>query len=275
MRSSIWKRSWILLLGLACLNTLCLNALPRLGAEESVLSGLEKAKQELTQAKYLLRYKYQTSETIRYEIEQLVTIDTTIAGNHQKTQLRTQSERSFAVEGVDPNGDMRFSHTINRVNMWSEVGGRAPVHENDARSAVGGFPPGLPQSLQGGENRLFPGGRRGQVDHDVSVLRQGRLEPRAFGFDAGDFAKIVVEPGLQTARQFLKQRRVESPGTGGRQPRGRDQPFDPVHPAGVPQIGAPGEPGQDQAVRQGFHPGNRVIVVFPDNGEVLQPLGGV
>lgn len=83
---------------------------------------------------YTLRYQFRSDETIKYDIEQLVSIDTTIAGTHQKTQLRTQSTRCFKVEAVDKQGNIRFSHTIDRVNMWSEVDGRAPVHFDTAES---------------------------------------------------------------------------------------------------------------------------------------------
>jgi hypothetical protein len=79
-------------------------------------------------ARFLLRYKYRPGETITYDLEQLVAIDTTIAGNNQKTKLRTKSIRSLRVDQVDDQANMRFTHVIDRVDMWSEVGGRQPVH---------------------------------------------------------------------------------------------------------------------------------------------------
>lgn len=111
----------------------CTVASPRIWADEpkpeepsaEVLQDLEKAKAELTQSTYVLRYKYQPGETIHYSVEQLVSVDTSIAGNRQQTQLRSRSGRSLKVEAVDPStGVMQFAHTVDYVDMWSEVSGR-------------------------------------------------------------------------------------------------------------------------------------------------------
>ncbi len=97
-------------------------------ADDAVLQNLEDAKAQLTSDKYRLRYKYEQGETISYAVEHLVAIDTTIAGNNQKTKLRTQSTRSLQVEHVSPEGNMRFAHVVDHVDMWSEVAGRNPLH---------------------------------------------------------------------------------------------------------------------------------------------------
>jgi hypothetical protein len=67
---------------------------------EDVLESLEQVKSDLTTSRHLLRYKYQPGETISYTVEHLVSIDTTIAGNNQKTKLRTKSVRSLQVDEV-------------------------------------------------------------------------------------------------------------------------------------------------------------------------------
>lgn len=114
-----------------------LMALP-LPAADDVLAELQQAKQELTDVKYTLRYKYQPNETLRYTTEQLTTIDTTIGGNHQKTQLRTRSTRSLQVSGVTGEGNIQFAHRIDAVELWSEVSGRQAVQWN---STTGEAPP--------------------------------------------------------------------------------------------------------------------------------------
>jgi hypothetical protein len=81
-----------------------------------------------TAPRYLLQYKYRAGETITYAVEQLASIDTTIAGNNQKTRLRTKSVRSLKVEDVNEQGAMRFVHVVDHVDMWSEVGGRTAIH---------------------------------------------------------------------------------------------------------------------------------------------------
>lgn len=92
-----------------------------------VLRALQEAKQELTAEQHLLRYKYAKGETIRYQVEQLVTIDTTISGNRQETKLQSRSGRTLQVQEVDASGQMRFTNTIDYVDMWSEVSGRQAV----------------------------------------------------------------------------------------------------------------------------------------------------
>lgn len=78
----------------------------------------------------LLQYRYQAGEVVTYAIEHQATVDTTIAGNSQKTQMRSKSTRSLHVEDVQPDGRSRFVHIIDDVDMWSEVGGRAAVRYN-------------------------------------------------------------------------------------------------------------------------------------------------
>jgi hypothetical protein len=113
---------------LACALTIAINAVASMaGADEDVLESLQEAKQDLTAAKCVLRYQFHAGETLSYTLEQLATIDTTISGNNQKTQLRSKSWRSLQVESVADDGNIRFSHTIDQVDMWSEVSGRDAV----------------------------------------------------------------------------------------------------------------------------------------------------
>ncbi len=83
-----------------------------------------------TDATYPLQYKYQVGEVITYTIEHMAKVDTTIAGNTQKTQMRSKSTRSLHVKEVQADGSARFVHVIDDVDMWSEVDGRAAVRYN-------------------------------------------------------------------------------------------------------------------------------------------------
>ncbi len=69
-------------------------------------------------------------EIISYAIEHLATVDTTIAGNTQKTQMRSKSTRTLRVQDVQADGTTRFVHTIEEVDMWSAVDGRAAIRYN-------------------------------------------------------------------------------------------------------------------------------------------------
>lgn len=125
----------------------CVNWVTAADPEAQVLQELENAKAELTSSNYLLRYKYQPGETIRYAVEQLVSVDTSIAGNRQQTQLRSRSGRSLKMEAVDPSsGVMQFAHTVEYVDMWSEVTGRE-AQQYDSRKDKDP-PPGYEQVAQ-------------------------------------------------------------------------------------------------------------------------------
>ena len=104
--------------------------------DSSVADELQAAKEELTNERYLLQYKYEADEVIRYTIEHLATVDTTITGNNQKTKLRTKSTRSIHVKEPSSEGHMQFVHIIDDVDMWSEVAGRAAVRYNSATDEV-------------------------------------------------------------------------------------------------------------------------------------------
>jgi hypothetical protein len=102
--------------------------------DENVLQQLDQAKKELTGSKYSLRYKYLPGETITNVVEQLSTVDTTIAGNNQQTKLRTRSTRSFRVEKVSEDGTITFSHQIDHVTAWCDVTGRETIQYDSSNS---------------------------------------------------------------------------------------------------------------------------------------------
>ena len=99
-------------------------------AAADLTAELDKATSRATNEKHLLRYKLQKGERVSYEVQQLATVDTTIAGNNQQTKLRSKSQRSFVVTNVNGDGDFEFQHIIDSVDMWSEVSGNQAVRYN-------------------------------------------------------------------------------------------------------------------------------------------------
>ena len=91
---------------------------------------LQKVTKRITSEKYQLRYKLKPGETVRYRVEQLATVDTTIADGNQKAKTRNASVRSLQIKDQSKNGNTTFDHTIEEVDMWSEVSGRKPVRYN-------------------------------------------------------------------------------------------------------------------------------------------------
>lgn len=107
-------------------------ALPALLFAEDVEKAFDKAAAQATDQAYVLQYKFKAGEAFTYRVEQIATVDTTIDGNNQKTQLRSGSVRTLRVSAVDGTGNMTFDHVIDEVDMWSEVTGRKAVRYNSA-----------------------------------------------------------------------------------------------------------------------------------------------
>jgi len=92
--------------------------------EDDVLAAIEEAKQELTDNEYLLRYQFEAGQEIKFEIEQLVAIDTKIDQAEQKTRLKSRSKRTLKIERITDDGNFVFSNIIDHVSMFKEVGGK-------------------------------------------------------------------------------------------------------------------------------------------------------
>jgi hypothetical protein len=101
-------------------------------AQADVEEAFDKAATQLTDLEYTLQYKFKPGDSLTYKVEQLATVDTTIDGNNQKTQLRSGSIRTLRVTDVNADGQMTFEHVIDEVDMWSEVTGRQAVSYNSA-----------------------------------------------------------------------------------------------------------------------------------------------
>ena len=96
----------------------------------NLVEDLEKAKKKVLTESYSLRYKLQVGETLRYQVEHLASVDTKIQGNRQTSKSRSVSTKSWRVQKVDADGSIHFVHSIDAVDMWSQVNGRQPVRYN-------------------------------------------------------------------------------------------------------------------------------------------------
>src|SRR5262245_62148309 len=63
------------------------------------------------QEEYLLRYKFQSGELIRWRVTHLGNTDTTIQGNTQSAKMRSVSTKLWRVTGVDAQGNLTFTHS--------------------------------------------------------------------------------------------------------------------------------------------------------------------
>ena len=90
-------------------------------AEPSSSAAAEKS----TGEKYLLRYKFQLGEVLRYRVKHSATISSTIEGTSQQAESTSQSVKALKVTDVLPNGEMEFVYLVEVVRMSNCVPNRA------------------------------------------------------------------------------------------------------------------------------------------------------
>jgi hypothetical protein len=81
---------------------------------------------------YLLRYKFAAGETVRWKVVHLGTTETKIKGNTQTAKSRSVSTKCWRVTDVDDAGNMTFTHSVERVEMWQKLSDRPQVSYDSA-----------------------------------------------------------------------------------------------------------------------------------------------
>jgi len=79
---------------------------------------------------YSLRYKLHAGEEIRTRVSQLATIETTISGSTQTTQMISLSTKLWRIKSVDKSGNITLEHVVENVDMRNEMSGRQEIHYN-------------------------------------------------------------------------------------------------------------------------------------------------
>jgi hypothetical protein len=80
--------------------------------------------------KYLLRYKFEKGEIIRWEVEHKAEVRTTVAGTTQTAETTTVSVKAWKVARVEADGSTKFIHMVDRVDMRNKLTGRQEVRYN-------------------------------------------------------------------------------------------------------------------------------------------------
>ncbi len=80
--------------------------------------------------KYLLRYKFQAGETLRWEVEHLAKIRTTVSGTTQTAETTSNSTKRWQVIDVKDDGSARLVHSVENVDMRQKLTGRKEVRYN-------------------------------------------------------------------------------------------------------------------------------------------------
>ena len=88
---------------------------------------LDRTNRTVVQETHQLQYNLKAGERLAYRVEHLATVDTTVQGNRQTSKSRSISTKVWQVQQVDADGKIHLAHSIEDVDMWSQVDGRQPV----------------------------------------------------------------------------------------------------------------------------------------------------
>lgn len=101
-----------------------------LGADTDIEAQLEAATRKATAREYDLKYRFQASETIRWQVSHDAQTETRIQGNSQTAHARSKSVKMWRVTDVDEEGKMTFVHMIDSVDMWQKLSDHPEVSYN-------------------------------------------------------------------------------------------------------------------------------------------------
>jgi hypothetical protein len=121
MESNKMKISLFFMYGL-CISALLMNSL--------------RAEEE----KYLLRYRFQPGETLRWDVEHRTYTRTTVAKTTQTAETFSNSVKLWRVKEVKPDGTATFEHLVEWVDMRQKLAGSDEVRYNsrtDAKAPLG------------------------------------------------------------------------------------------------------------------------------------------
>lgn len=79
---------------------------------------------------YLLKYKFQPNQTLRWNVEHLKDVRTTVQGTTQTTELVTRSVKAWRVTEVNADGQVTLENLVDSVEMVQKQSGKAEVRYN-------------------------------------------------------------------------------------------------------------------------------------------------
>ncbi len=89
---------------------------------------------------FLLRYKFQPGEVVRWEVLQQARVKTTVGGTSQTAESVTQSVKAWRVISVSKDGKITFEPLVESVQMWQKLTGR-DEQRYDSRTDTDPAPP--------------------------------------------------------------------------------------------------------------------------------------
>ncbi len=104
-----------------------ISAAPTRGADHERVASKTANDKDSSAEKYTLRYRFRPNEEVRSRVAQLTTIETTVAGTTEKTEMVSRSTKLWRITDVDPAGNITFEHLVENVDMITRMAGRQEV----------------------------------------------------------------------------------------------------------------------------------------------------
>lgn len=96
--------------------------------DEPVEQQIQEATEKLVEGTtYRLQYRLEPGEQLRYRVEHVAEVATTIQGTRQKTRSESLSTKVWKVAEAPKPDRIQFSYHVEDARMWSEVSGRQRV----------------------------------------------------------------------------------------------------------------------------------------------------
>lgn len=102
-------------------------------APEKARAASAAAGAENGEVTHLLRYKFTPGEVCRFKVTHLTTVDTKIRGTSETAKTRSVSTKVWKIAGVDPQGNITFTYTVEEASMWQQLSGRPEVRYDSTK----------------------------------------------------------------------------------------------------------------------------------------------
>jgi hypothetical protein len=110
-----------------------------LGAALCLLISSTRA-EDAPAATYLLKYKFQPGETVRWKVMHRARVNTTVSGTTQTAETISESVKVWKMLPADAKGNFRFEHSVEKVEMKQKLTGREEIvynSETDSEPPLG------------------------------------------------------------------------------------------------------------------------------------------
>lgn len=144
---------------------------------------------------YLLQYKLKSGETVRWDVEHVASTKTRMAGEMEETSSRSVSRKAWTVSNVTNEGDMSFTHMIEAVDMWQQIGDEKPISYNSMTDKD------VPFEYESTAARL------GKVLADITITTDGQVKHRESSlkemkFGVGDIAVPLPQQAIAIGQKW-------------------------------------------------------------------------